>query len=94
MIDCEGCVDTLFRGTGKPLLELLSNVDTIILEGDMPVGAPDCLFDCVDYLSWHMKFSDAGLTLVEEIQDDLYVWIKTYVYKRRALHLRRAFGVQ
>ena len=82
MIDCEGCLEMLFRGSSKPLGQLLEHVNTIIMEGDMPIGAPDCEFACVNYTQWHEKFRDAGLQLVESIRDDQFLWIYTFVYRR------------
>jgi hypothetical protein len=82
MIDCEGCIETLFLGNGnKTLNELLQHVNTIILEGDMPIGAPDCSANCVNYSAWHERFELAGLKLVEKMQEK-FEWIQLFVYSR------------
>lgn len=99
MIDCEGCVASLFLGDRLPLRELLQYVDTIIMEGDMPIGAPDCHANCVNYTSWVYKFHDAGFDLVESTQEVRYKWIWNYVFQRslcthpvRAAHFRNQDG--
>ena len=52
VIDCEGCIDYLFRGNNVSLCEMLRPVRLIFLEGDMGTEAPDCSHDCVDYPKW------------------------------------------
>lgn len=83
LIDCEGCIDSLFAGNVAPLGELLKDVKTIILEADMPVGAQDCTHDCVDYAVWIAKLKDLGLEVVETVQDPVYPKIFHYVFQRK-----------
>lgn len=82
LIDCEGCIDFMFRGNSKPLPQLLSNVHTILLEGDMPVGAPDCKINCVDYDKWAKDFVSMGFVQVEKNLDTKHPWIYHYVFQR------------
>ena len=42
---------------------LLRSVQTIVLEGDMPIGAPDCAENCVDYALYVSKLGDAGFAV-------------------------------
>ena len=82
LIDCEGCIETLFMGNQQPLEQLLRGVNTIILEADMPIGALDCLHDCVDYASWIVKFKLLGLNVVYKQQDPIFKKIYHYVFRR------------
>lgn len=82
LIDCEGCIETLFAGNHMPLSELLREVRTIILEADMAVGAADCTHDCVDYSKWVETFKTAGLNFVRKTQDPVFPKIQHYVFQR------------
>jgi hypothetical protein len=82
LIDCEGCIETLFAGNGLPLSELLRDVRTVILEADMPVGAADCTHDCVNYVKWVDSFKAVGLRVVYQMQDPIYSKIQHYVFQR------------
>lgn len=82
LIDCEGCIETAFLGNAEPLSSLLKNVNTVILEADMPLGAADCQQDCVDYAKWVTAFSSAGLNQVQKTQDPVYTKIYHYVFQR------------
>jgi hypothetical protein len=82
LIDCEGCIETLFEGNKKPFGELIKGLRTIILEADMPIGAGDCMHDCVDYQKWIIKFESEGLKLVHAVQDKVYKKIFHYVFQR------------
>ena len=81
LIDCEGCIETMFSNTTS-LATQLSSVNTIILEADMPIGAEDCTRDCVDYSKWVADFASMGLKVVYKEQDPVYVKIYHYVFKR------------
>lgn len=83
LIDCEGCIDFMFRGNSRPLAEVLANVRTILLEGDMPVGAPDCTTNCVDYDKWVKDFVAMGFVVAEKNQDKKYPWIYHYAFVRK-----------
>jgi FkbM family methyltransferase len=83
LIDCEGCIESLFAGNSVSLDKLLQDVNTIILEADMPVGALDCTHDCVDYAVWIAKFAAMGLAMVETVQDPVYPKIFHYVFQRK-----------
>lgn len=82
LIDCEGCISSLFRGNTTALSVQLHNINTIILEADMPIGALDCTHDCVDYAQWVREFASAGLKVVYREQDPIYTKIYHYVFKR------------
>jgi hypothetical protein len=83
LIDCEGCIESLFSGAPHvPLSQLLQGVQTIILEADMPTGAPDCAFYCVQYSTWIAKFDSVGLKLTHQEQDPVYRKIFHYVFQR------------
>ena len=62
---------------------LLHGVHTIILEADMPRGAQDCHFDCVDYSKWEALFNEAGLQTVSRSPDPIYRAIIHYVFRRK-----------
>eukprot|EP01033_Poteriospumella_lacustris_P007661 gene7661-5508_t len=83
LIDCEGCIDFMFRGNTRPLSEVLANVRTILLEGDMPIGAPDCTVNCVDYDKWVNEFVAIGFVVAEKNQDKKYPWIYHYAFVRK-----------
>ncbi|KAJ1424702.1 hypothetical protein B484DRAFT_398180 [Ochromonadaceae sp. CCMP2298] len=83
LIDCEGCIESLFSGCA-PLPQLLQGVRTIMLEGDMPKGAPDCAYNCVDYSTWIAKFDSMGLKLTHSEQDPVYKKIFHYVFQRNS----------
>jgi hypothetical protein len=87
LIDCEGCITSLFAGNSAPLGELLRDVQTIILEADMPVGALDCTQDCVDYTVWIAKLKEIGLEVVDTVQDPVYPKIFHYVFQRKVDHV-------
>jgi hypothetical protein len=84
LIDCEGCIETLFAGNTVPLRQLLASVRTIILEADMPIGAADCEHHCVDYAKWVTMFAEIGLKVVHKEQDPVYPKIFHYVFQRFA----------
>jgi hypothetical protein len=86
LIDCEGCIDSVFAGNVAPLGELLKDVKTIVLEADMPVGAQDCTHDCVDYAVWIAKLKAIELEVVETVQDPVYPKIFHYVFQRKVDH--------
>ena len=78
LIDCEGCIETLFMGNQQSLEQLLRGVNTIILEADMPIGA----LDCSDYASSIVKFKKLGLNVVYKQQDPIYKKIYHDVFRR------------
>jgi hypothetical protein len=88
LIDCEGCIETLFNtnsvqdNSPARLAPLLRHVKTILLEGDMPVGARDCTFNCVNYTTWEHNFNAIGLKTTVKEQDGRYPWIIHYVFQR------------
>lgn len=101
LIDCEGCIEQLFRHDPAPivehqrhhhttsedsyattLVELLQGVHTIILEGDMPLTARDCKFNCVNYTLWEQRFNAAGLRTIQKQPDPIYHSIVHYVFQR------------
>lgn len=83
IIDCEGCLPFLFQGASS-IRDALANIRVILMEGDMPKGAPDCKHDCVDYIAWENKFADAGFTMIEKEQDKLFPWIYNYVFEKQS----------
>lgn len=85
IIDCEGCIQSLLplNATRATFARLLRNIKTIVLEGDMPMGAPDCADACVDYAAWTAKFEEAGFALAETTPEPLYPFIMYYVYIRK-----------
>lgn len=82
LIDCEGCIESMFAGNVQPMPVLLRNIRTIILEADMPIGAPDCTHNCVDYAKWIDLFESVGLKTVYKQQDPIYTRIYHYVFRR------------
>jgi hypothetical protein len=87
LIDCEGCINAIFRNkqgdaSMKTITSYLSNVEVIILEADMPMNAPDCIENCVDYNAWLKRFKLLGFTKVHEKPDVLYDYIVHYVFER------------
>lgn len=82
LIDCEGCIESMFAGNSQTLSAVLSKINTIILEADMPVGAPDCEHNCVDYSKWVSLFESIGLKVVFKQQDPMYTRIYHYVFRR------------
>jgi hypothetical protein len=85
LIDCEGCIETLFRGNTSSLGNMLRLVNVIILEADMPVGAADCTHDCVDYSKWIHTFSSIGLHVIHKEKDRIYPKIYHYVFLRNTV---------
>lgn len=85
LIDCEGCIETLFRGNTSSLGSMLRLVDVIILEADMPIGAADCTHDCVDYSKWISIFSSIGLHVKYKERDRIYPKIYHYVFQRNTV---------
>ena len=85
LIDCEGCIEYIFSEQEKLHLNTtLANVRVILLEKDMPVGAPDCQVDCVDYAVWNQRFLDAGFAEVVNFQDRAFPFIYHTAYARNA----------
>lgn len=85
LIDCEGCIEYIFSEQEKLQLNTtLANVRAILLEKDMPVGAPDCKVDCVDYEVWKKRFLDAGFAEVVNFQDRAFPFIYHTAYLRNA----------
>lgn len=82
LIDCEGCIETMFRGSKLPLCSLIENVNTIILEADMPVDAADCEYDCVDYDKWIRRFNSCGLQTIVKKKDPVFSKIYHMVFQR------------
>ena len=82
LIDCEGCIDSLFAGNSLPFGALLANISTIILEADMSTAALDCKSRCVDYNEWIDNFAAVGLSVVHKEQDSMYRQIWHYVFSR------------
>jgi hypothetical protein len=87
LIDCEGCLEGMFRNkagndTMEQLASYLQQVEVIIIEADMPVGAPDCMDNCVDYKAWLQRFESIGFTKVHEKKDTVYSFIYHYVLER------------
>lgn len=85
LIDCEGCISEIFKAKGsdvvdfKTLGNLLINVKTIILEGDMKVGTKECGSRCVDYSIWERKFKSIGFKIDYKVNWGgltLYVFIR------------------
>lgn len=66
------------------LMALLREVRTVILEGDMAVGARDCAFNCVDYSLWERRLNAVGLRTVHKEQDPVYPAIFHFVFQRNA----------
>jgi hypothetical protein len=86
LIDCEGCIEYIFSDQEKSqLAETLSNVRVIILEQDMPIGAPDCKVDCVDYAVWEKRFLDAGFIQQVKYKDHAFPFIHHAAYVRKAV---------
>lgn len=84
LIDCEGCIEYIFSEKEKSnLAETLSRVRVIILEQDMPVGAPDCKVDCVDYSAWEKRFLDAGFIQAVKYRDHAFPFIHHAAYIRK-----------
>jgi hypothetical protein len=91
LIDCEGCIDSLFwedniRGRDLQLQRLqnaLESVRTVILEADMGKDAPDCYSHCVDYDLWDQRFRSLGFTKVHQERDPRFRFIFHYVYQRQ-----------
>lgn len=86
LIDCEGCIDALFRGHDDNITILgttLQSVQTIILEGDMSIYAPVCNQACVDYDYWKRIFLAVGFELVHQQSDPEFPFIFHYVFLRR-----------
>jgi hypothetical protein len=65
------------------LSHTLRHVHTIILEGDMAIGAPDCVKDCVDYEKIKERLFEIGFILMEENRDPVFHFINHYVFKKR-----------
>jgi hypothetical protein len=85
LIDCEGCIDSLFlNDEGMELKESLQNVQTIILEADMKVHTPHCLKNCVDYDKWEVGLHQLGFETVHRKQDVLFGFIEHYVFQRKS----------
>ena len=96
LIDCEGCINNLFynnnnnnknnnnnnNNNNKSICNIIKNIKTIILEADMPIGSPDCAYDCVDYSLWKEIFSTCGLRIVYNSQDPVFPKIYHYVFQR------------
>lgn len=86
LIDCEGCIQYIFQGNSVPLRDLLSEVDTILIEGDMPMSTPHmksgCEFNCVNYDEWEKTFISMGFNLVAKERDARIKYIYHYVFKR------------
>lgn len=82
LIDCEGCIQTIFRGNDQPLSQLLSAVRTIILEADMPIGSLECKDNCVDYAVWEKSFQSIGFSIAHKEIDPIFRSIVHYVFKR------------
>jgi hypothetical protein len=86
LIDCEGCINNLFRGydTSPALLaKTLEAVEVIILEGDMAIRTPTCRNDCVDYSVWKENFHSMGFRIVRQQSDPEFPFIFHYVFQRR-----------
>ena len=91
VIDCEGCIIYLLPlESGSRLARSLRHVHTIVLEGDMPLGAPDCESACVDYAQVIKALSEAGFSLGTVTPEPLYPHILYYVFTKSAAPTRRA----
>lgn len=82
LIDCEGCIDSLFNGVNKTLSQILVNVQTILLEADMPINAHDCKENCVNYTQWETSLNAIGFRTVEKYQDKEYLHIYHMAFQR------------
>lgn len=84
LLDCEGCINAVFgnKVDTNSLRSTLSNVRTIILEGDMSDRDPMCTSFCVDYGSWRDKLAEIGFRIVYEEQDQKFASIIHYVFQR------------
>jgi len=83
LIDCEGCIDRLFEGTGLPLQTLLKDVRVILLEADNPkADNSPCKSQCVDYESWVEKFTHLGFRVDKRITDKKFPWIEHFAFTR------------
>jgi len=66
LIDCEGCLPDLMEQIGP---KLDHQIDLILLEADMPTGAPDCQGKCVDYSKFITFLIQHGFTMVDNFND-------------------------
>jgi hypothetical protein len=88
LIDCEGCLQTLFLSKYSPeifpLKKILKNVNLILLEADNSLHrASPCVQSCVNYSEWVEKFDEVGLDVVERVEDKRFPWIEHLVFQRR-----------
>lgn len=86
LIDCEGCINHLFRGYDSSptlLATTLQSVEVIILEGDMAMRTPTCKQDCVDYAVWIEIFHSMGFRIIHQQSDPEFPFIFHYVFQRR-----------
>lgn len=82
VVDCFGCVDSLFRGNRGSLCELLSGVRTVVLRGDVSADDPGCRAGCVDYSLWEALFSALGFGTEEKQSWDFAPGQHAFVFVR------------
>jgi hypothetical protein len=89
LIDCEGCMQFIFGkdASERSIGHTLKDVNTMVIEGDMPNGDGDCPrglsdFTCVDYEHWLSVLSRVGFSLTSKVVEPKFPWIYYYVLAR------------
>ena len=86
LIDCEGCIESMFSDAEPAALCVsLAAIRLILVEGDRPAGVPgsDCKTDCVNYTEWQQRFESVGFVTVEIVSETHFSWIQHYVFARQ-----------
>lgn len=91
LIDCEGCAQFMMDQIGP---KIRTQINLILIEGDMPLGAKDCHSNCMDYQKFFKFLTEAGFEMVENFNDCekaktgapagtwCGTWINHYAFKR------------